>query len=133
MYLWEKDDRIKVVYYLWKQCICRDIFCELKLIVRKGARPDRVIQHNCGEVRTRTNHKTTRTWENFHSRGTKMILLWDKLWLIANKSKGFANRSNIRNNLGNLFRTCKNIVMDLIVWNIDLACKKYIKEKCQTN
>ena len=68
----------------------------------KGAKPDRVIQCNCGEVCTRASYKTTRTWENFNNRGTKMILLLDELWLIANNSKSFANESKsiIRNNLG---------------------------------
>ena len=45
----------------------------------KGAKLDRVIQLNCGEVRTHASYKTTRTWENFNNRGTKMILLSDKL------------------------------------------------------
>ena len=36
----------------------------------KGAKPDRVIQLNCGEVRTHASYKTTRTWENFDNRGT---------------------------------------------------------------
>ena len=45
---------------------------------------------------------TTRTWENFSNRGTKMILLSDELWLIANSSNSFANgsKSIIRNSLG---------------------------------
>ena len=34
---------------------------------------------NCGEVHTHASYKTTRTWENFNNRGTKMILLSDKL------------------------------------------------------
>ena len=29
----------------------------------KGAKPDRVIQRDCGEVRTHTSYKTARTWE----------------------------------------------------------------------
>ena len=45
----------------------------------KSAEPDHVIQLNCGEVHTHASYKTTRTWENFNSRGTKMILLSDKL------------------------------------------------------
>ena len=49
----------------------------------KGAKPDCVIQLNCGEVRTHASYKTTRTWENFNNQGTKLILLSDKLWLIA--------------------------------------------------
>ena len=35
----------------------------------KGAKPDHVIQLNCGEVRTHASYKTTRTWENFNNRG----------------------------------------------------------------
>ena len=31
----------------------------------KGAKPDCVIQLNCGEVCTHASYKTTRTWENF--------------------------------------------------------------------
>ena len=65
----------------------------------KGAKPDRVIQLNCGEVRSHASYKTTRTWENFNNWVTKIILLSDKLWLIANNSEGFANgsKSMIRN------------------------------------
>ena len=68
----------------------------------KGAKPDCIIQLNCGEVCTHASYKTTRTWENFNNQGTKMILLSDELWLITNNSKSFANRSKsiIRNNLG---------------------------------
>ena len=57
----------------------------------KGAKPDRVIQLNCREVRTHASYKTTRTWENFNNQGIKLILLSDKLWLIANNAKGFVN------------------------------------------
>ena len=68
----------------------------------KGAKLDRVIQLNYGEVHTHASYKTTRTWENFNNRGTKMILLSDELWSIANNSKSFANgsKSMIRNNVG---------------------------------
>ena len=68
----------------------------------KDAKPDHVIQLNCGEVRTHANYKTTRTWENFNHGGTKMILLSNELGSIANNSKSFANgsKSVIRNNLG---------------------------------
>ena len=45
----------------------------------KGAKSDRVIQLNCGKVRTHASYKTTRTWENFNNRGIKMILLSDEL------------------------------------------------------
>ena len=88
-----------------------------------GGKPDRVIQLNYGEVRIHASYKTTRTWESFNNQGMKMILLSDELWLIANNSKGFAkgSKSMIRN-LGlckcseiYLFRSFKNIVMDLIV------------------
>ena len=68
----------------------------------KDAKPDCVIQLNCGEVYTHASYKSTRTWENFNNGGTKMILLSDELWSIANNSKSFANGSKliIRNNLG---------------------------------
>ena len=68
----------------------------------KGAKPDCVIQLYFGKVRTHASYKTTRTWENFNNRETKMILFSDELWLIANNSKSFANTSKtiIRNNLG---------------------------------
>ena len=66
----------------------------------KGAKPDRVIQHSCGEVCTQVSYKTTRTWESFNNRGTKMILLLDKLWLKANKYFANGSKSIVRNNLG---------------------------------
>ena len=67
----------------------------------KGAKLDRVIQLNCGKVRSHATYKTTRTWENFGNRGTKMVLLSDELWLIANNSKDFANEGkSMRINLG---------------------------------
>ena len=68
----------------------------------KGAKPDHVIQLNCREVCAHASYKATRTWENFNNQGTKMILLSDKLWSIANNSKSFANKSKliISNNLG---------------------------------
>ena len=66
------------------------------------AKTDRVIQLNCGEVSTHASYKITKTRENFNNRGTKIILLSDELWLIANNSKSFAkgSKSLIRNNLG---------------------------------
>ena len=66
----------------------------------KEAKPDRVIQINSKKVCTHASYKTTRTWENFNKQGTKMILLSDKLWLIANY-KSFVHESNsiIWNNL----------------------------------
>ena len=68
----------------------------------KGAKSDLVIQLNCREVHNHASYQTTRTWENFNHQGTKMILLSDELWSIANNSKSFANenKSIIRNNLG---------------------------------
>ena len=45
----------------------------------KGAKSDCVVQLNCGEVRTHASYKTTRTWEDFNSRGAKMFLLSDEL------------------------------------------------------
>ena len=68
----------------------------------KDAKPDRIIQLNCGEVCTHASYKTTRTWENFNNQGTKKILLSDELWLIASNSKNFVNKSEsvIKNNLG---------------------------------
>ena len=67
----------------------------------KDAKPDHVIQLNCRWVCTYTSYKTTRTWENFNNQETKMILLSDELWSIANNSKSFANKSKsiLRNNL----------------------------------
>ena len=78
----------------------------------KGAKPDCVIQLNCGEVHTHASYETTRTWENFNNWRTKMILLSDELWVIANNSKSFANgsKSIIRNNLG----LCKHFEIYLI-------------------
>ena len=68
----------------------------------KGAKLNRIIQLNCREVCTHASYKTTRTWENFNNQGTKKILLSDELWLIANNSKNFVNKSEpvIKNNLG---------------------------------
>ena len=66
----------------------------------KDAKPDRVIQLKCKEVRTHASYKAARTWENFNNQGSKMILLSDELWSIATSSKSFANgsKSIIRNN-----------------------------------
>ena len=63
---------------------------------------DHVIQCNCGEVHTHASYKATRTWKNFKNQVTKIILLSDELWLIANNSTSFANgsKSIIRNNFG---------------------------------
>ena len=32
----------------------------------KDAKPDWIIQLNCGEVRTHASYKTTRSWEKFN-------------------------------------------------------------------
>ena len=45
----------------------------------KGAKRDRVIQLNCGEVRTHASYKAARTWKNFNNRGRKMIPLLDEI------------------------------------------------------
>ena len=67
----------------------------------KGVKSDCIIQLNCEEVRTHASYETARTWKNFKNQGTKMILLSDKLWLIANNFKSFVNgKSIIRSNLG---------------------------------
>ena len=102
----------------------------------KEAKPDRIIQLNCREVHTHTSYKATRTMENFNNWGAKMILLSDELWSIANTSKSFANGSKwiIRNNLGLstlifiLFRTFKNIIMDLMIQKYRLGKEIYIKQ-----
>ena len=64
-----------------------------------GAELDCIIHLNCREVHTHASYTTNRTWENFNNQGTKMILLSDELWLIANNSTSFGNRSKsiIRN------------------------------------
>ena len=94
-------------------------------------KPNHVIQLNCSEVHTHASYKTTRTWDNFNSQGTKihyellkMNYLSDELWLIANNSKRFANGANsiISNNLG--FRKCFVIYQN---WNIDLTRKDISK------
>ena len=68
----------------------------------KNAKQDPIIQLNCGEVHAHANYKATRTWENFNNQETKMILLSDEPWSIANNFKSFANgiKSIIRSNLG---------------------------------
>ena len=66
----------------------------------KYAKPDCVIQLSCGEVHTHASYKASRTWENFNNQVTKMILLSEQPWSIANNSKSFANGSkSIINNL----------------------------------
>ena len=67
----------------------------------EGAKSDHAIQLNCGEVRTHTSYKTTKTCEDFNNQEIKMILLSGEVWLIGNNSKSFANGSkSMRNNLG---------------------------------
>ena len=64
----------------------------------KGTKSDHIIQLNCREVCSHASYKTTRTWESFNNQWTKMILLSDELWLIANNSKNWA-RKHISNKL----------------------------------
>ena len=68
----------------------------------KCAKLDHVIQLNCRELCTHRSYKITRAWENFNNRGTKVIFLWEELWLISSNCKSFGNGSNsiARNNLG---------------------------------
>ena len=83
----------------------------------KGAKWDHIFQLNCGEVHSRASYKTARTWENFNSWGAKMILLSDKLWLIANNSKSLASRSkSIKRN-------------DLVLWNLPYNGIKIYQDK----
>ena len=102
----------------------------------KSAKLDRVIQLNCGEVRTHASYKTTRTWENFNNQGTKMILLSSKLWLITNNSMSFANgsKSTTRNNLSLCKRSEIYLILEpsktvthLMVWKYRFA--KYMSKK----
>ena len=62
---------------------------------------DCIIQLKCGEMRSHASFKTARTWKSFNNRGTKIFLLSEELWLIANNSKSFENGSKSvrRNNL----------------------------------
>ena len=58
----------------------------------KGAKPNRVIQLNYGEVRNHAIYKARFINQNMgelQQKRTKKILLSDELWLIANSSKGF--------------------------------------------
>ena len=94
-----------------------------------------MIHLDCGEVRTHASWKTNKKWENFNSQGTKMSLLSDKLWLIANNSKSFPNGniSILRSNLGlcKLFiQTYLNLALsswvfyDLLFLEDSLICSK---------
>ena len=77
----------------------------------KGAKPDRIIQLDCGEICTHASYETTRKWENFNNWGKKMILLSDELWLIAKNSNSFAMGStSMISSLG----LCKHSEMYLI-------------------
>ena len=76
-----------------------------------NAKTDHIIQLNCGEVCTHASYNTTRKWENVNNWGTKMILLSDKVWLIANNSKSVNGSSSVkRNNLD----LCKHFEIYLI-------------------
>ena len=58
----------------------------------KGAKPvtlSNFTEGKCGPMQVINKQN----WENFNNRGTKMLLLSDKLWLIANNPKSFVNRS----------------------------------------
>ena len=51
-------------------------------------------------MRMYASYETTRTWKNFSNKDSKMILLPEELWSIANNSKSFASGSKwIINNL----------------------------------
>ena len=67
-----------------------------------GAKLDHIIQLNYREVHIHASRKITRTWENFNKQGTKLILLSDKLWLIAIQSFVNGSKSIIRDT----FRLC---------------------------
>ena len=82
------------------------------------------------------SYKVTRIWENFNNRGAKMILLSDQLWSIVNNSKSFANESKsiirtiwicINALVFTLFRTFKNIIMDLMVQKYRFDNERYIR------
>ena len=92
----------------------------------KGAKPDHVIHLNCGEVRTHANYKTTRTWKNFNNGGTKLILLSDKLWLMANNSRVLwmgVSQCKLSALKFALFRTLETLSSIWWYKNIDLARK----------
>ena len=102
----------------------------------KDAKPDHVIQLNCREMRTHASYKATRAWENFDNLGTKVILLSDELWSIANSSKSFANgiKLIIRNNLGLYNRSDIYLIynfqkhfMHLMVQKYRFGKKRYVK------
>ena len=96
----------------------------------KDAKPDHVIQLNCGEVRTHATYKATRTWENSNNQGIKMILLSDELWSIANNSKSFANgiKLIISNNLPYLGLSKTLCIMDLMVQKYRFGKERYTKQ-----
>ena len=74
----------------------------------KGTKPDRVIELNSQEMSTHASCKTTRTWDSFNNRGTKMSLLSDELWLIANNLRIIQNNNSIFNNSNNLKKKKSN-------------------------
>ena len=101
----------------------------------KGDKLNCVIQLNCREVHTHASYTTARTWENFNTRGTKNNPPFRQTMI--NNSHSFANRSKsiTRNNLGlckhseiYLFRTFKNIAMDLMVQKCRFGKERYIKQ-----
>ena len=97
----------------------------------KGATPDHLTKLNCWAVCTHASYKTTRTWENFNNRGTKMILLSDELWSIANNCKSFANgiKLIISNNLPYLgLSKILSCIMDLMVQKYRFGKERYIKQ-----
>ena len=75
----------------------------------KGAKPDCIIQLNCGEVHT---HAVLKPGNGGVQPRKKMILLSHELWLVSNNSNSFAMRSKsiIRSNLG----LCKHSEIYLI-------------------
>ena len=82
--------------------------CHLTSCLRYETRPHYPTQlggsvHPC-KLKKQPKHGGTSTT------GTKMTLISDKLWLIANNSKSFANRSKSirRNNLGLCKHSCYN-------------------------
>ena len=63
----------------------------------KDAKPDCVIQLDCGEVRTHASYKAPRTWENVNNRGTKMIYLSNELFFFYWIDKYTLAQTNVNN------------------------------------
>ena len=87
----------------------------------KDAKWDHFIQLICGEGRTHTSFKTTKTWESVNNQGTKMSLLSYKLWLIANNSENFPRkkRQNSASSAISSMSICmsnKYIIYQLFLW-----------------